>query len=145
MRFGDWEYTLDRDATVIAYRRSKLGGADSCGCNVCRNFRVARERVFPAAFLALLDQLGIDPRKDAEVYHCGRLAPGRHVYGGWYHFIGALDKTGDFAPVDFGPDFKVWMCSAVAPRLSSLNDKSVVQLEFSAEMVPWLLDEPEPE
>jgi hypothetical protein len=52
---------------------------------------VARARAFPAEFLSLLDQLGIDPCKDAEVYRNARLAPGRHDYGGWYHFIGTLD------------------------------------------------------
>jgi hypothetical protein len=107
---------------------------------------MARERVFPLEFLGLLDQLGVDPHKDAEAYHIARLAPGCHIYGGWYHFVGSLDKTGDFSPVTFGPsDFKVWMCHAHAPRLPSLKDKPVVQLEFHAEAVPWLLDEPEPE
>ena len=143
MRFGEWEYSPDHDATIVAYRRAKLGGADSCGCNGCRNFGAAREHVFPDAFLALLEQLGIDPRKDAEVYHCVRLGPGRHSYSGWFHFVGTLDKTGDFVHVDFGPDFKAWMCRATAPRLPTLKDKSVVQLEFDAEGVPWLLDEPE--
>lgn len=143
--FGEWEYSPDRDATILAYGQAERGGVDTCDCNGCRNFRTARERVFPAAFLTLLDQLGIDPRKDGEVYRAGRLATGCHAYGGWYHFIGTLDKTGDFAAVDLGSNFKVWMCHASAPRLASLKDKSVVQLEFSTETVPWLLDEPEPE
>jgi len=144
--FGKWKYSVDRDATRLAYREAGRGGADTCDCNGCRNFRIARDRVFPPEFLALLDQLGVDPHKDGEVYHVARLAPGRHLYGGWYHFIGSLDETGDFPPVDLGPrDFRVWMCRAAAPRLSSLKDKPAVQLEFSAEAVPWLLDEPDPE
>jgi hypothetical protein len=92
----------------------------------------------------LLDQLGVDPRKDGEVYHNARLAPGRHDYAGWYHFVGTLDQTGDFPPVSLGNGFTVWMCRAHAPRLPSLKSASVVQLEFHAEAVPWLLDEPEP-
>jgi hypothetical protein len=90
-RFGQWAFSTDRDATRLAYGRVERGGVDTCNCADCRNFRVARARAFPAEFLSLLDQLGIDPCKDAEVYRNARLAPGRHDYGGWYHFIGTLD------------------------------------------------------
>ena len=144
--FGEWKYSVDRDATRLAYQQVDRGGVDTCDCNGCRNFRVVREQVFPAQFLALLDVLGIDPRKDGEIYHLGPSAPGHHVYGGWYHFIGSLDEIGDFTPIDFGPpNLKVWLCHATAPRLATLKDKPTVQLEFQAEDVPWLLDEPEPQ
>src|SRR5689334_12462169 len=103
--FGESKYTADRDATIIAYARAERGGPDQRGCADCRNFRVARARVFPTTFLTLLDRLGIDPLKDAEVYHNARLAPGRHDYAGWYHFIGTLDETGDFPPVRLGDGF----------------------------------------
>lgn len=141
--FGRWRFSLDRDATIEAYRRAECGHVDKCGCIWCRNFRLARDRSFSPEFLALLDQLGIDPRKDGEIYHNGRLAPGRHNYAGWYHFIGTLDETGDFPAVEFGTGFTAWMCEASAPRLESLKGLPVVQLEFQSELVPWLLDEPE--
>jgi len=99
--------------------------------------------VFPGEFLALMDRLGIDPLKDGEVSHIARLAPGRHHYRGWYHFVGTLEETGDFPPVDLGVGFAVWMCHASAPCLRSLRGLPVVQLEFHAESVPWLLDEEE--
>ena len=105
---------------------------------------MARANAFPAEFLALLDQLGVDPNKDGEVYHNGRITPGRHDHAGWIHFIGSLAETGDFAPVRLGDGFTVWMCGASAPRLASLAGLPVVQLEFHAESVPWLLDAPEP-
>lgn len=105
---------------------------------------MARGNAFPAKFLALLDQLGVDSNKDGEVYHNGRIAPGRHDYAGWFHFIGNLSEPGDFSPVRLGDGFTVWMCYATAPRLASLTGLPAVQLEFHAESVPWLLDEPEP-
>ena len=143
-RFGQWTYTVDRAATVRAYAQAERGGAQTCGCVACRNFIAARAQIFPAAFVALLDELGIDPGKDAEVYHNGRVAPGRHAYAGWYHFVGTLDHTGDFPPVDLGGGFATFLCRALAPPLASLKDASLVQLEFQAKSVPWLLDEPEP-
>jgi hypothetical protein len=102
-----------------------------------------RDRVFPAAFLQLLESLGIDPHKDGEAYHNGQLAPGRHAYGGWFHFVGSLDRTGDFAAVDFGDGFSAWLCSRSAPALEALRGQPLVQLEFHAENVPWGLAEPE--
>jgi len=141
--FDAWKYRADRDATILAYGRTERGGADTCDCAGCRNFRAARADCFPPEFIALLGQLGIDSRKDAEVHHNARIAPGRHDYGGWYHFIGTLDEIGESSPVKLGPDFSVWMCPASAPRLPSLEGKQVVQLEFHAEAVQWRLDESE--
>jgi len=142
--FGQWTYTADRDATLLAYGRAERGWADKCGCAECRNFKLARLCTFPAAFLTLLDELGIDPGKEAEVYRMARLAPGRHYYGGWYHFVGTLDVTGDFPMVTLGDGFTAWMCRNAAFGLPSLKGLPVVQLEFWAETVPWLLDEAEP-
>lgn len=141
--FSGCKYTVDRDATIRAYAQAEHGGSDTCSCAGCRNFRLARETVFPAEFLALLDQLGIDPRKEAEAYHNAQLAPNRHDYGGWYHFVGTLDEAGEFVSVTFGDNFSAYICRADAPRLISLKGLPAVQLEFHADAVPWLLDEPE--
>jgi hypothetical protein len=141
--FDEWKYRADRDATTLAYSRTDRGGADTCDCAGCRNFRAARADCFPPEFIALLGQLGIDPCKEAEVYHNARIGPGRHDYGGWYHFIGTLDEMHEPAPVKLSPGFSVWLCPASAPRLPSLEGKQVVQLEFHAQAVPWQLDEPE--
>jgi len=141
--FGEWAYCNDRAATTEAYARADHGGADVCTCNGCRNFVKVRDGVFPAEFVSLLESLGIDPQKDGEVYHNGRLAPGSHDYGGWFHFVGSLDRTGDFAPVDFGGGFTAWLQKRSAPGLIALKDLSLVQLEFHATNVPWGLDEPE--
>ena len=144
-RFGAWHFSLDRAATVDAYERVPAGGTGTCTCNTCRNFAAARERIYPAAFLALLKELGVDPKKDGEAYHLGRTAPRLHHYGGWFHFVGSLDVTGDFAPVDYGGGFTSWMCRSSAPGLESLKNVPTVQLGFLAERVPWVLDEVEPD
>jgi hypothetical protein len=141
--FVQWLHTVDREATIAAYKRADHGGADTCDCSGCRNFRLARKLVFPDEFVALLDQLGIDPSKDAEVYHNARLSPGCHHYGGWFHFIGTIDGEGDSSHVRLAGAFESWLCPASAPRLSAFNGLPLVQLEFIAEAVPWLLAEPE--
>ena len=142
-QFGEWQYTCDRAATVDAYRRAAAGGSRTCDCTGCRNFVAAGLQVFPAPFLALLASLGIDPLKDGEVYHIARRSSGWHSYGGWYHFVGALEITGDFSAVSFGDGFSSHLCLASAPRLETLVGQPVVQLEFDTDRVPWVLPEQE--
>jgi len=142
--FGEWRYSGDSVATREAYSREPAGGSATCTCNGCRNFAAARERILPDSFVQFLNSLGIDATKDAEAYHCGRKGPGQHCYGGWYHFVGSLEVTGDFARVNFGDGFSSWMCNPSAPRIASLAGASVVQLEFFTDRAPWVLDEDEP-
>lgn len=143
-KFGQWNFTVNRDETELAYRSIESGCADSCNCANCRNFAKARTLVFPFEFLGLLRQLGIDPGKEAEVYSFNSAATGFLDMSGWFHFVGTLEETGDFLPVDYGGGFSAWMCRAGAPRLPALVSLPAVQLEFRAELAPRLLDEPEP-
>ena len=85
---GDWEFTCDRQATLDSYVRAAHGRSERCSCNGCRNFVVAREQAFPQEFMKFLHSLGIDNRKDGEVYHNARLANGLHDYGGWRRLFG---------------------------------------------------------
>jgi hypothetical protein len=141
--FGMWEFTNDRTATIAAYARIVRGGSDACSCNGCRNFVAARDKVYPSEFIALLCSLGIDSRKDGEVYHNAQLAPGRHDYGGWFHFVGTLQKTGDFPVVPMGPGISAWLRNKTAPALPCLDGMPLVEVEFHADSVPWVLKEAE--
>lgn len=76
MHLGKWEFTCNRQATIQAYARAQAGGTATCSCVWCRNFVLVRDGVYPDAFLALLESLGIDPKKDGEVYHNGEIEPG---------------------------------------------------------------------
>lgn len=141
--FGNWEFESDREATVAAYARVAHGGSASCPCNGCRNFAAARSSVYPRAFIIFLESLGIDPAKDGEVHHNAQLGPGRHDYGGWFHFVGTLKKTGDFPVVAVSESFDVWLVSNHSPCLESLEGLPLVEVAFHATAVPWVLNEPE--
>jgi hypothetical protein len=140
-KFGEWEYICDRQATEEAYTRAVGGGSTACSCNGCRNFVAARHTAFPATFIELLKSWGIDSRKDGEVYHNARLASGLHDYGGWFHFIGKLEKTGDFQAVELRPGFTAWLLKASAPPLDVLHGLPLVEVQFHTDRVPWVLDE----
>lgn len=140
---GDWTYSVDRDATNAAYKAVEHCGCETCECAYCRNFRLARAQVYPDSFLALLNELGIDPLKDGEVYQNYRVSPGCHDYGGWFHFVGTLQQ--DNPQVDLDDSLSVHICNSSAPRLASLEKLAVVELTFHASAVPWLLSEQEPD
>ena len=122
--FGEWEFTCDAQATVDAYARAEAGGSDTCTCSTCRNFRLVRELAYPAGFLEFLRSVGIDPKKDGEVYHNGEIEPGKHHYAGWFHFVGSLEHTGDFPMVEMGPGFMASLCVKSAPALATLKGPS---------------------
>jgi hypothetical protein len=141
---GLWEFSVDRGATIDAYARQPLGGSDSCQCNGCRNFAAARESAYPAEFRSLLESLGIDYRKDGEAGRTHRTAPHRHGYQGWFHFVGVLEKTGDFPTVPIANNFEVWLVTKSAPSLPSLHGLGLIELCFYSSAVPWVLPEDEP-
>ena len=143
--FGQWQYSSDPATTREAYAQAKCGYTGRCTCDYCKNFVAVRDRVFPREFADLLSDLGIDASKDGEVYHEGKLAPNAHCYGGWFHFVGSLDETGDFAPVQYPGGFIAYMCKRSAPSLPELDGLPLVQLEFRMEGVPWAIAITEPD
>jgi len=141
---GQSEYSFDRIATEAAYAKVDRSGAEACVCDACRNYVAVRARLLPECFVSFLKSVGVDPNKEAEAYHMGRVAAGKHFYGGWYHFVGELHKTGDFPPIAAGDEFSFFLCRANAPHLRALDGHKLVEVEFEARAVPWVIDLPEP-
>ncbi len=78
------------------------------------------------------------------MYTEGAAGPGAHFYGGWYHFVGELEVTGDFPPVEYAGGFISYMCHKSAPCPPELDGLRLVQLEFRAQNVPWVVADEEP-
>jgi hypothetical protein len=66
--FDAWKYRADREATILAYSQTERGGADTCDCAGCRNFRVTRVDCFPPEFIALLSELAADSDDVAQAF-----------------------------------------------------------------------------
>lgn len=68
---------MTRRSGMIATQRQRYtgrwstGDAEECGCTFCENFAIQRELIYPASFRALLEQLGVDPNKEGEIFECG--------------------------------------------------------------------------
>ena len=154
MVFGRWGINADAESTRKAYASVLLGGPEECGCEPCLNFAAARAQIYPADVIALFEKLGISPNREVEIYHMARLASGKHLYGGWFHFVGSIlsgaDAAKQVAENLWQPDlerisqnFNLGFSSRVALARKTFAALPLVQLEFTAE-VPWVLTTPEP-
>ena len=150
VNFGRWRLISDREATQRAYNSIQIGGPEACGCSPCRNFAAVRGQVYPVEVLSLFEDLGIDLRREAEIYHMGRLESGLHLYGGWFHCIGRIEQEGEEVgrfDLEAGPgSFKLYFHDKpnLVPAPLLVLGLPLLQLEFNAE-VSWVLEETEPE
>ena len=88
IKFRDWELTVDRELTKTTYDKVIMGGPESCGCGDCRNFANNRESIYPEEIKKLFSEIGIDYKKETEIWHIYRDEDGFHHYSGWFHFKG---------------------------------------------------------
>jgi hypothetical protein len=95
-RLGDQTFNFDKSATKAAYALLEGGYTDWCGCDPCRNFALQRTTAYPPEFRALLDRLGVDTMNEGEAFEYGPEPSGKHLYGGWFYFIGTIDVRGEY-------------------------------------------------
>ena len=138
--YRDWILDCDVEATRAGYETILKGGAESCDCAGCRNFLAQRDSFYPAEVLNLFDRLGVNYKRDAETYHTARLEPGLHLYGSWFHFVGAIEKQ----PV--GPatlnSFTIDFIHDNALAANAFANQPLVQIEITVKL-PWVLSAPE--
>ena len=140
VRVGDQTVRYDREATATIYGTLRQGGAEECGCIFCRNFAAQRSAIYPASFTGLLEQLGIDPDKEGEVFQYGPVEDGCHLYGGWFYFVGEMVAAGE-RNVN-APDahhFEFFFTSA-GPDAPEFRGRPRLTLEFTTH-VKWVLAE----
>jgi len=98
IKFKEWELTVDKELTEQTYKNVEIGGVESCTCNDCKNFSNNREKIYPQEIKNLLTELGVDYRKECEVWHYCKDEFGRHCYSGWFHFKGKFKGKSLSAP-----------------------------------------------
>jgi len=139
MQSGDQRIKYDREQTGRAYAELKSGDAERCGCSSCRNFAAQRSTAYPDSFRRLLDQLGVDWKKEGEVYECGPEGSLR-VYGGWFYLVGELIEPGE-RMTDAGFGFQYYFVDAKRlPKPGADFGQNVLAVEFSAKL-PWVISD----
>ena len=137
INYRDWIFDCDVEATLQAYESILAGGLEGCSCSECRNFLGQRKSVFPEEVVNLFAQLGINYKRDAEIYHTARLESGLHQYGGWFHFVGSILKQPN-GPAKVNERFTIDFLVDRALAAKSFGNQPLVQVEITAE-VPWVL------
>jgi len=149
---GRWLIDCDPDTTRRCYAQLPVG--TGCSCQQCRNFDAAAGRTFPPEFVRLLDTLGVDPTKPAELCHWCREPSGLYLTGGWFHLVGSIvagedvvelvDNVGLVRFEELVPGLKFGFSSYLALVREVFEGLPLIQLKFETR-VPWVLAEPEPE
>jgi hypothetical protein len=130
---------VDFDRTQSVYQQVKKGRDVQCACNYCANFSANKENIFPDEFKELLKNLAIDYKKAVEVYHLGKLAKGKHFYGGWFHFKGKIVKK-DIEMIAITDDFKFEFSQKSSLSFFSKKECSnLVQIDFYT-YSDWVID-----
>ena len=78
IKYREWELIVDSELTKLTYDNVAVGSSESCNCNDCRNFANNREEIYPDEIKKLLNELGIDYKKESEICHYCRQDDGFH-------------------------------------------------------------------
>ena len=141
---GRWSIRFDPELTRRVYANTP---ASTCECTDCINFRAAGAEAFSPPFLHLLNQLGIDPSKPAELCHYGASGEPMPTQG-WFHLVGHLDGGEDawqqtsetthlLDPEPFLGIKSVGFTSRLSLVPEAFEGHPVIQLEFET-TVPWV-------
>ncbi len=136
---GSWRIEYDAAATRAAYAGLMQGSAEACGCVDCRNYLALREVAHPPEALRLFETLGIDSRREAEVYQDGQPRQGVYLYKGWFHLAGRVLARGE-AWAAGGGEYRLRFDEQAA-RIPEGFAPPVVQIEFQVAL-PWAIAEP---
>lgn len=150
VKYRDWEFEVDRELTRQTYESISVGGADSCVCNVCKNYVICRDKVFSEEIKRLFDDLGIDYKKEVEITCFGKMPDGLHQIGGWFHFKGRLMSGKNYrAPIPNSIGFTLDLTKvednfsigfAEGDDLAHFADKAdLVQVEFMTS-IAWVIE-----
>lgn len=147
--FKDWTFEVDKTLTEQTYGRISNSGADMCDCNDCKNYIAYRDKVFPNEVANLLEDLGIDYRKEVEVISYEILPNGLHHIGGWFHFKGRVLAGKDYRILlpSGGHTFNLTPITnmfsigfAEGSDMTLFEEKTgLVQVEFDT-YIPWVID-----
>ncbi|WP_460583059.1 hypothetical protein [Hymenobacter arcticus] len=149
LHYRSWAFEFDHYLTQQTYAAVTGSGSDTCVCNDCKNYVAYRDRVFPAEITLLLADLGIDYRKEVEIFTYEQLPNGLHHIAGWFHFKGRVLAGPDYRePLPNGghtinltsvtDNFSIGFAEGSA--LTYFEDKNgLVQVEFET-TIPWVID-----
>jgi len=130
LEIGGYVVEYDREATAAAYFRIAVPGPEACGCWYCRNWAAGRERLVPAAVVAMLARLGAPLAGEIEVWEVpDEQHP--HLYGGWYMVVGQVVSKPAEAVREFAMDgWRLSWSSGLSYPVPQFAGQEVCELHF---------------
>ena len=150
-----WKIKYDHDHTILAYSKMEHGDADNCDCSMCQNFRELRGCLYPESILRVLEDIGVNYRKECDISHVCKLENGRHLYLGGFYYVGEVEYLDEkYRPSEEIDNITVavnetfsWHFTHILFAPNAMpdvsGDKKLIEIAFSAEL-PWVIDLPEP-
>ena len=158
LNFDNYDVDIDVEATRKAHSRLPRT-SEKCGCAGCRNFTLAIGDALGEGGRRFFTSVGIDdPAKATESYVNFAQKDETLCYGGWYHLCGRIERRVEAVPDVTAAEWGEASVLHVGSRLdvsfrdgediigreAAFGDAAIVQMEFVAEAVPWVLDGPNP-
>ncbi len=121
---------VDRDATAAVHASQSAGGPEQCACWHCRNWIARRSAVLPSAVRTILDDLGVPPDRETEVWEVTGVISS-HIYGGWYTFVGRLVTRPPAEAAEFvAGGWKLSFSARGSYPLPAFAEREVAELHF---------------
>ena len=150
-KYGYHKIDIDVEKTKSFYETAELL-SEGCECQGCRNYEKAVDFA-DVEVKEILDALGIDMKKAAEVWGYFAKEKGMMEYHGFYHLCGTLLEGGflyqrvadkEYRMMDdcmhvINENFMIGFTETI-DLLEDEFPEPIVQLEFSI-YLPWVLDE----
>lgn len=149
VKYRDLTLDVDKTLTENTYKNFTGNTAETCTCNNCKNYIAYRNEVFPGEIVNLFNDLGIDYRKEAEIFWHGILPDGLHQMSGWFHFKGQILIGKDYrVPLSSGGHtfelaqitVRFFIGFGAGNDLTFFEDDAgLVQVQFDVH-IPWVID-----
>ena len=145
--FKDWVLTADQESTKSTYAVVENGSAEACNCSDCLNYIQNRDNIFPEQVKHLFNQLGVNYRKESEVWRMCKENDSTHRYNVIFHFKGSFEGTDSLVSVNgsetiklnhITDSFKIGFTKG--DDLTYFKDKNdLIQIEIEI-IMPWVID-----
>jgi hypothetical protein len=124
---GPFRIWYDHDANTEIYSKIATSGPAECNCDGCAAFIAMRETLYPPEFKKLLESLGVEYTKEAEVVSYS--IPGHAPLEGWYNFVGRVE-LGEETLYNLTDNFQVHVSNGGLLAPPEFNGYPLVKLEW---------------
>ncbi|MBM7572385.1 hypothetical protein [Aquibacillus albus] len=131
---------IDFHKTLSYYKNLPLiGEEERCECIYCKNYALATA-YFPKSVKTLLSNMGVNPKKDAEVSHFYEAKNSKHMYVADYRVFGKVLKKPNQNIIDIYHKNDEDYFNLGFENIHVLENDEIVMNFYIDAFLPWLLE-----